>query len=79
MTSFNGKESGVSHEIILLKKDKVIRDKNEVAKELHSYFNSTIREIEYIIEKNLTYSEPTCKAIMKFQFHPNILLLKEVK
>ena len=39
---FNEKGSGVSNEVVLLEKDKILRDDNEVAKEFHSYFNSII-------------------------------------
>ena len=35
-----------------------------------------MRENEYTIQKNIPSSEPIDKAIMKFQFHPSILLIK---
>ena len=31
------KKSGVSNEVVLLEKNKILRDDNEVAKEFHSY------------------------------------------
>ena len=37
---FYGKTSGMSNEVALLEKDKVLKDENEVANELHSYLNS---------------------------------------
>ena len=37
---FYGKTSGISNEVALLEKDKVLKDENEVANELHSYLNS---------------------------------------
>ena len=79
--SFNEKVSGVNNEVILLEKDKILKDDNEVAKELHSYFNSIvsspgITENKYTIQKKTPSSEPVDKAIMKFQFHPSIVLIK---
>ena len=81
---FHGKRSGFNSEISLLEKDIVIRDENEVAKDLHFYFDIIISSLEiaeneYIIERNLTYSVSIDKATMKFQFHHKILLLKKVK
>ena len=64
----------------LLEKDKIFKDDNEMAKEFHSYFNSIvsslgITENKYTIQQNTPSSEPVDKAIMKFQFHPIILLI----
>ena len=78
---FNEKGSGVSNKVVLLEKDKILRDVNEVAKELHSYFNSIvsslgITEKKYSIQKNIPSSKPIDKAITKFQFHASILLIK---
>ena len=78
---FNEKSSGVSNEVVLLEKDKILRGDTEVAKEFHSYINSTvsslgITENEYTIQENISSSEPIDKAIMKFQFYPSILLIK---
>ena len=78
---FDEKGSGVSNEVVLLEKDKILRDDNEVAKEFHSYFNSIvsslgITENKYTIQKNIPSSEPIDKAIMKFQFHSSIQLIK---
>ena len=78
---FNEKGSGVNNEVVLLEKDKYLKDDNEVAEELHSYFNSIvssqgITENKYTIQKNIPSSEPIDKAIMKFPFHPSILLIK---
>ena len=78
---FNEKGSGVSNEVVLLEKDKILRDDNEVAKEFHSYFNSIvsslgITENKYTIQKNIPSSELIDNAIMKFQFHPSIPLIK---
>ena len=39
---FNEKRSRVSNEVVMLEKDKILRDDNEVAKEFHSYFNSIV-------------------------------------
>ena len=77
----NGKGSGVRNEIILLENGKILRDDNEAGKELHSYFNSIVSSLDItenkqIIEKSITSSEPIDKLIMKFQFHPSILILK---
>ena len=36
---FNRDGSGISNEIILLENGKIIRDDNEFAKKLHSYFS----------------------------------------
>ena len=71
---FNEKGSRVSNEAVLLEKDKILRDDNEVAKEFHSYFNSSVSSLgiienKYTIQKNIPSSEPIDKAIMKFQFH----------
>ena len=60
---FNEKGSGVRNEVVLLEKDKILRDDNEVAKEFHSYFNSIvsslgITENKYTIQKNMPSSEP---------------------
>ena len=65
----------------MLEKDKILRDDNEVAKQFHSYFNSTvsslgITENKYASQKNIPYSEPIDKAIMKFQFCPSIVPIK---
>ena len=70
---FNEKGVGVSNEVVLLEKDKILRDNNEVPKEFHSYFNSIvsslgITENEYTIQKNISSSEPIDKAIMLFRF-----------
>ena len=70
---FNEKGGGVSNEVVLLEKDKILRDNNEVPKEFHSYFNSIvsslrITENEYTIQKNISSSEPIDKAIMLFRF-----------
>ena len=70
----NEKGSGVSNEVALLEKDKMLRDHNEVAKELHSYFSSIINSLsikknKYAIQKKISSSEPIDKAIMEFQFH----------
>ena len=78
---FNEKGSRVSNEVVLLGKYKILRDDNKVAKEFHSYFNSIvsslgITENEYTIQKNIASSEPLDRAIVKFQFHPSILLIK---
>ena len=78
---FNEKGSAVSNEVVLLEKDKILRDDNEVAKEFHSYFNSIVSSLgltenKYTIQKNIPSSETIDKAIMKFQFHPSILLIK---
>ena len=78
---FNEKGSGVSNEVVLLEKDKILRDDNEVAKEFHSYFNSIvsslgITENKYRIQKNILSSRPIDQVIMKFQFHLSILLIK---
>ena len=75
------KESGVSNDVVLLEKDKILRDDNKVAKEFHSYFNSIlnslgITEIKYTFKKDKPSSEPIDKTIMKFQLHPSILLIK---
>ena len=77
---FEEKGSGVSNEAVLLEKDKIFKDDNEVAKEFHSYFNSTvsslgITENKYTIQQNIPSSEPIDKTVMKFQFHPSILLI----
>ena len=52
-----------------------------MAEEFHFYFNSIvsflgITENKYTIQKNIPSVEPIDKAIMKFQFHPSILLIK---
>ena len=79
---FNEEGSEVSNEAVLLEKDKILRDDNEVTKEFHCYFNNiasslNITENEYTIQKNIPSSEPTDKAIIKFQCHPSILLIKK--
>ena len=76
---FHEKGSGVSDEVALLEKDKIIGDENEVPKEHHSYFSSivsslSITENKYKIQKNIPSSKPIDKAIMKSQLHPSILL-----
>ena len=78
---FNDKGSRVSNKVLLLEKDKFLRDDNAVAKEFHSYFNSIVNSLDitenkYSIQKNIPSSEPIDKTIMKFQFHPSILLIK---
>ena len=42
---FNEKSSGVSNEVVLLEKDKILRGDTEVAKEFHSYINSTVSSL----------------------------------
>ena len=64
----------------MLEKDKILRGDSEVAKEFHSYFNSTvsslgITENEYTIQENISSSEPVDKTIIKF-IYPSILLIK---
>ena len=66
---FNEKGSAVS-KVVLLEKDKILRDDNEVAKEFHSYFNSIVSSLgltenKYTIQKNIPSSETIDKAIMK--------------
>ena len=78
---FNEKGREFSNKVVLLEKGKILRDKNEVAKEFHSYFNSIISSLgitnnKYTIQKNITSSEPIDKGIMKFQFHPSIVLIE---
>ena len=75
----NEKGSGVSDEVALLEKDKILKDDIEVAKVLHSYFSSIINSLsikknKYAIQKKISSSEPIDKAIMEFQFHSSILL-----
>ena len=70
---FNEKERGVSNEVVLQEKDKILRDDNEVAKEYHSYFNSIVSSLDttekkYIIQKNIPSSEPIDKALWNFNF-----------
>ena len=77
---FNEKGSRVSNEALLVEKDKIFKDDNKVAKEFHSYFNRIvsslgITENKYTIQQNIPSSDPVDKAIMKFQFHPSILLI----
>ena len=53
---FNEKVSAVSNEVVLLEKDKILKDEIEVAKEFYSYFNSIvsslgITENKYTIQK----------------------------
>ena len=65
----------------MLEKDKTLIDDNKVVKEFHSHFKSIvsslgITENHYRIQKNTPSSEPIDKAIMKFQIHPSILLIK---
>ena len=76
----NEKGSGVSNEVVLLEKEQVLRDDNKVAKEFHSCFNSIVsspasqkinmkfRKVYPLLTQLIT--------IMKFQFHPIILLVK---
>ena len=78
---FNDKGSRVSNKVVLLEKDKFLRDDNAVAKEFHSYFNSIVNSLgitenKYSIQKNIPSSKPIDKTIMKFQFHPSVLLIK---
>ena len=77
----NEKGNGVSNEVALLEKDKILRDENEVTRMFHSYFNSIvsclgITENKYTNQKNITSFQPIDKAIMTFQLHPSILLIK---
>ena len=77
---FNEKGSRVSNEALLVEKDKIFKDDNKVAKEFHSYFTSIvsslgITENKYTIQQDIPSSDPVDKAIMKFQFHPSILLI----
>ena len=79
---FNKKEVGLVMIFFLLKKDEILRDVNEVAREFHSYFNSIARswgitENKYIIEENITSSEKIYKAIMKFQNHPSVFTYRK--
>ena len=65
----------------MLEKDKTLIDDNKVVKEFHSHFKSIvsslgITENHYRIQKNTPSSEPIDTAIMKFQIHPSILLIK---
>ena len=77
----NEKGNGVSNEVALLEKDKILRDENEVTRMFHFYFNSIvsclgITENKYTNQKNIPSFQPIDKAIMKFQLHPSILLIK---
>ena len=42
---FNEKRSGVSNEVVLLEKDKILIDDNEMAKEFHSYVHSIVSSL----------------------------------
>ena len=42
---FDRNRSGVSNVFVLLQKDSILRDDNEVAKELHSYFNNVVSSL----------------------------------
>ena len=68
-TLFKEKGSEVSDKVVLLEKDKILRDDSEVAKEFHSYFNSIVSIV-------IPSSEPINKSIMKFQLHPSVVLIK---
>ena len=68
---FNEKGSGVNNEVVLLEKDKIVRDDNEVTKELHCYFNSTETSLgktenKYTIQKNISSSESIDEALRNF-------------
>ena len=68
---FNEKGSGVNNEAVLLEKDKIVRDDNEVTKELHCYFNSTVTSLgktenKYTIQKNIPSSESIDEALRNF-------------
>ena len=65
---FNEKGSGVNNEVVLLEKDKIEGDDNQVTKELHCYFNSIatslgITENKYTIQKNIPSSESIDEAL----------------
>ena len=68
-TLFKEKGSEVSDKVVLLEKDKILRDDSEVAKEFHSYFNSIVSIV-------IPSSEPIDKSMMKFQLHPSVVLIK---
>ena len=68
-TLFKEKGSEVSDKVVLLEKDKILRDDSEVAKEFHSYFNSIVSIV-------IPSSEPINKSMMKFQLHPSVVLIK---
>ena len=42
---FDRNGSGVTNVFVLLQKDSILRDDNEVAKELHSYFNNVVSSL----------------------------------
>ena len=42
---FDQNGSGVTNVFVLLQKDSILRDDNEVAKELHSYFNNVVSSL----------------------------------
>ena len=69
---FNGKET--VNKVTFLEKDKILRDENEVAKELHSYLNSIVSTSD--ITDYIFSFEPIDKTIMKLQFYPSTLLIK---
>ena len=69
-TLFKENGSEVSDKVVLLEKDKILRDDNEVAKEFHSYFNSIVSIV-------IPSSEPIDKSMMKFQLHPSVVLIKK--
>ena len=67
------KGSRVSNKVVLLEKDKFLRDDNAVAKEFHSYFNSIVNSLgitenKYSIQKNIPSSKPMIKLLWNFNF-----------
>ena len=67
---FDEKGSGFSNEVVLLEKDKILKDGIDVAREFHSYLNGIvsslgIKENKNSIQKNIPSSEPFDKTITK--------------
>ena len=65
---FNEKGNEVSDEVVLLEKNKILRDDNEVTKEFHSYFNNIISSLgitgdEYTIQKNVLLPSQLIKLL----------------
>ena len=79
---FFSKKGSFGNKIKLVQNEELLQDDKNIAEEMNSFFKSAvltldIKENSYITNHNIPYiTDPIEKAIEKYKFHPNVLLIK---
>ena len=80
---FSDKQKHIQKDFILIEKDEVISEEEEVAEKMNNYFANVIEnlEIEPFIQNsvatNINYDDSITNVIKKYASHPSILKIKE--